>query len=614
MIFLYPLGLLGLLGIPILILVYILKRKYTEQTVASTYLWTLSERFLRKRNPLSRLTGIIGLVLQLLAVAVISLTVAHPVLILENAAEEHCFILDTSGSMLMESEGETRFARAKAEIADKIAETVDGSVYTLVTVGDTTNVVFERMTDREQALLLLSELSAVNGVADFTEAIGIAQGYFHANSACNVYLYTDKSYEKHDNVEIHDLSRGESNTAIADITYELRDGILTVNGNAISYDRNTTVTLKLCLNGSEMPTETATLALASGVRTPFTLECSTQDFDDFTLYIAETDALPLDNRVTVYNPKSENSYETLIVSDTPFFLSSVLSSVSAAKLRVIAPADYKDEGGYGLYIFDSFVPDVLPKDGAIWFLNPTRSLENTGFSVQGEVVLDTAERLTLSDSSASIVDRLTKGMTGDEIYISKYVKCGLYENFSTLLSYRGNPIVFTGVNTHGNREVVFAFSLHDSNFPLLLDFLILMRNVVDFSFPTVLDKTAYTVGETLSVNVIANCESIRVESPNGNLYYLDTGYATAEMQLTEAGAYTVILTVADSPREFHVFASLAEEERLPEATADELSVVGNAGDGGFDGRFDRLVILFMALAVLFAADWVVYCYEKYQLR
>ena len=36
-----PLGLLGLLAIPVLILIYIIKSKYTEQTIPSTYLWTL---------------------------------------------------------------------------------------------------------------------------------------------------------------------------------------------------------------------------------------------------------------------------------------------------------------------------------------------------------------------------------------------------------------------------------------------------------------------------------------------------------------------------------------------------------------------------------------------
>ena len=47
MTFLYPLGLLGLIGVPLLILIYILRSKYNEQTVPSTYLWTLSEKFFR---------------------------------------------------------------------------------------------------------------------------------------------------------------------------------------------------------------------------------------------------------------------------------------------------------------------------------------------------------------------------------------------------------------------------------------------------------------------------------------------------------------------------------------------------------------------------------------
>ena len=97
--FLYPLGLIGLIGVPIIILIYILKNKYNEQTVPSTYLWTLSEKFFKRRNPLSGLTGIISLILQLLTVTVLSLAIAHPILTLPDAAGEYCFVLDASGSM-----------------------------------------------------------------------------------------------------------------------------------------------------------------------------------------------------------------------------------------------------------------------------------------------------------------------------------------------------------------------------------------------------------------------------------------------------------------------------------------------------------------------------------
>ena len=125
MTFSYPIGLLGLIGIPILIIVYIIKNRYTEQTIASTYLWRLSERFLKRRNPFSKITGIISLVLQLLLVTVLSLAIAHPIFVLPGTAHEYCFILDESASMNMEHDGTTRFENAKNEIIKIIIK--DGS-------------------------------------------------------------------------------------------------------------------------------------------------------------------------------------------------------------------------------------------------------------------------------------------------------------------------------------------------------------------------------------------------------------------------------------------------------------------------------------------------------
>ena len=49
-------------------------------------------------------------------------------------------------------------------------------------------------------------------------------------------------------------------------------------------------------------------------------------------------------------------------------------------------------------------------------------------------------------------------------------------------------------------------------------------------------------------------------------------------------------------------------------TEEEFSLQGEKENNGFDGEYDPMMILFIALVVLFIADWGVYCYEKYQLR
>ena len=158
--FYFPLGLLGLLGIPVLILIYVIKSKYTEQTIASTYLWELSEKFLKKRKPVSKLTGILTLILQMLAVIAASLLIAHPVFTMRNSANDIYFILDGSASMNMQQDGSTRFDRAKDKINGIIDDSLSGSSYTLVFVRDTVNVAFEGVTQKQQAKSDVAALGA----------------------------------------------------------------------------------------------------------------------------------------------------------------------------------------------------------------------------------------------------------------------------------------------------------------------------------------------------------------------------------------------------------------------------------------------------------------------
>ena len=119
-----PLGLLGLIGIPIVILIYIIKNKHTEQIVTSNYLWHLSEKFLNKKKNVSLVSGIISLLLQIIAIAMISLIIAHPIIYIPNGAKEYCFILDGSGSMNMVTEEKSRMDLGKDEIKNIINDNV----------------------------------------------------------------------------------------------------------------------------------------------------------------------------------------------------------------------------------------------------------------------------------------------------------------------------------------------------------------------------------------------------------------------------------------------------------------------------------------------------------
>lgn len=625
--FLYPIGLLGLIGIPILIIIYIIKSKYMEQTVSSTYLWTLSERFLKRKNPISKLTGIISLILQILAVTFISLAIAHPVITLKGLANEYCFILDASGSMQIEDKGVTRFQQAKDKIGEIIEESSGGSRYSLIYMGSTTNVVYEKITDKETALQRLEEQQVSDTEVDRTEALGFAQGYFQDNPSVLTYLATDVNYgtTKGTNVTFLKVGKIVDNCGLQNVSCSVVANQLTVTGYLKAYTSSKNVTLELYVDDFSAPKKQAPwMANASeAAGSPFMITCEAEGYSKVKVAIREADALADDNQVILYNEKAngddndEVAYKTLIVSDTPLFIKTAIAAVSNAQVEVKAPTEYKGESGYGLYIFQNCTPDTMPKDGTVWLINPEEQVENAGFTVQNpDVMIPNGAPLQPSDSTSSTVQSLIGNLLDEEIYIAEYVKCGLYRNFTTLFEYNKNPILFTGSNTYGNRVVVFAFSFADSNLPGLSSFIVLINNLFEYSFPQFLDKTFYYAGEELTVNATANCESVKIQMPSGKIEYLNINDTIGKLRLTETGVYEITLTVAGTARKFNIYAAIPEAERAVYATGQlqEFALQGTAKNEGYDGIYDNLLILFIILALIFAADWMVYCYEKYQLR
>lgn len=617
MTFLYPLGLLGLIGIPVIIIIYILKNKFIEQIIPTTYIWTLSEKFLKRRNPFAKLAGIISLILQLLLVTVISFAIAHPVLILAGEAKDYTFIIDGSGSMNITEEGGARFEVGKGEIERLISESVDGSRYSLVYVGGETSIIYEDVEDKEKAIKMLGELKPVDAPVSYSDAIGIAQGYFNESPSTLVYLVTDKSYEEHKNIELINVATATENVALSDITIPDSDSGIAVRGKVISYTSDKTVDLAVYLNEGKSPIGKITLECKAGEYVPFLITTEATDFYSLSVKILTEDSLDKDNEVVIYNVNKANKYTALVVSDLPFFVTAALKAASPQiEITEIDTDDYQGQTGYDLYVFDSYTPYVMPEDGAVWIFNPVISSAGTGFSVQGKYVEDKAVKLEPSTSTNTQVRKLLEGLSGADIYVTEYVKCGIYDSsFTTLISHRGAPVVFTGANGHGNREVVFAFDLHESNLVGLgTDFIALVGNLIEFSFPTVIERTGYTCGDTASINVVSGCDSIIATTPSGDVISLSTLGTTAELVLTEAGIYKLECITNGSAKDYYIYSEFPAEERCPLVADEEFSLLGEAEEGGIDGKYDNIAILFILLALIFMSDWVVYCYEKYQLR
>ncbi len=616
--FTYPLGLLGLIGIPILIIIYIIKNKYTEQIVPTTYLWTLSEKFLKKKKPISLINGIISLLLQIAVVLVGSLLIAHPVITIPNSAKEYCFILDGSGSMNMQTEEGTRLEEGKVKIKEVIDSSTDGSKFTLVYVTNTSKIVYEKITNKDKACDLLNGLSPLGVTTEYTDALKYAQEYFNENSSLLVYLITDKDYETK-NINVINVSKNENNYAITELDYTI-DGLkLLIKGNIVS-NCEKEVNLEIYVN--DVLETKLHLTLANSNENYFEFPSTTTDFTSIKANITEEDSLTEDNTKIIYNQEKNHNYTTLIISEHPFYLESVIKTIGNFSVSTVSFDDYDKYGdtlsGYSLYIFDSYTPNNLPQDGTIWLFNPSVSIKGAGFSVQDIVEDENGLKLVYPKNSTSLFKTLTNGLEKETIYVSKYRKYGLNRNFTILLSHDGNPVCFTGTSEKGNREVVFAFDLHNSNAAMLMDFIILTKNLLTYSFPTIIDECQYICGDEVEINVLSNCKSIKVDSPNGNITYLDVSSEIASFSVTEAGTYKLTLKLGDGDeatlKEMFIFSSLPEEESISSPEKTELMLQGELTNSYSSGIYDKLIILFIILIIIYIIDWMVYCYEQYQLR
>lgn len=638
MIFTYPLGLLGLIGIPVLILLYIIKSHYVEQTVASVYLWNLSEKFLKKKKRL-HFGGLLCLILEILAVSAISLTLAGPKFVLKDAANDYCFVLDASGSMTAEANGKTRFEVGKDRIREIVADAQNGSTYTLICAGDAAYEACSSTSDRDLLLATLDALKCDNGDSDATGALQLAQALCLSDHSPLTYFVTDTAYDT-SHMTLINVAESQENYALLSYTYlhKKASGTLTVSGTAISYDRD--AELKLELYVDDVLRKTETLSVTAAAETEYAIETDGVDsFSAIRVCIANEDAMLADNEGILYSLGKRENNRALLVSDASTYLEFALQHSGKVSVTVLSSQEYAEErerysSGYGLYIFDSFkdpsrLPDDLPTDGAIWFFNPQKSISQAGFSFRevvtaegflpgtadenGENGLDNRFEATYSTSTATFAQTLTNGMLKQMLSVKRYVKCEPTRTFTDLLSCNGDSLIFVGTNANGNRQAVFAFDLQDTDLALRPDFLILMSNLLDYSFPTVLDNVLFTVGDEVTVNIPSGCTDLLLQTPSGHVTYPEFSSVSAACTPSEVGTYRLTVCIGSTEQDYLFYVRMPEQESQTTSTA-ALELARQSDSTATDGIYDKLILYFLILALAFIFDWGVYCYEQYQLR
>ncbi len=168
---LYPLALFGLLGIPALVGIYLFRNRFQRQVVSSLMLWLDPREAREGGTRFRRLQTPILLGLELLALLLLALAAAEPLMRLSTASRPLVVILDDSYSMLAGGDDSSR-ARAIAALRVELDRQKPYSVR-FVLAGERPRMLGESLRSNTQAIDALDRWQCRSTTAHLDEAIAL---------------------------------------------------------------------------------------------------------------------------------------------------------------------------------------------------------------------------------------------------------------------------------------------------------------------------------------------------------------------------------------------------------------------------------------------------------
>ncbi|MDO8485502.1 MAG: VWA domain-containing protein, partial [Candidatus Limnocylindrales bacterium] len=187
-----PLALLGLLFIPAVVAMYLLKLRRDERVVPSTLLWSRLISDVEANAPWQRLRRSLLLLLQLLLVAILALLAARPFLERPaGLARDIVLVLDTSASMAALDVSPNRLEAAKAAALDALRDLPTGGRVSIVTADRTARIVVNETADLGRVRQALDGIEPTSASGDLGDALELAGKLAARSGDAQILVATD---------------------------------------------------------------------------------------------------------------------------------------------------------------------------------------------------------------------------------------------------------------------------------------------------------------------------------------------------------------------------------------------------------------------------------------
>ena len=229
-----PLALLGLLFIPAVIAMYMLKLRRDEAVVPSTLLWTRLLTDVEANAPWQRLRRSLLLLLQLLLVLILVLLAARPFLERPaGLARDIILVVDTSASMGATDVLPNRLEGAKSAAIEALKELPTGGVVSVIAAERTARIVANETSDLGRVRQAINDLRPTSTTGDLGDALELASKLARRSGDAEILVATDGALATTPTTEvdapIHVLpvGRDRNNQAIAALAVRTDPSALT---------------------------------------------------------------------------------------------------------------------------------------------------------------------------------------------------------------------------------------------------------------------------------------------------------------------------------------------------------------------------------------------------
>jgi hypothetical protein len=639
--------------IPVVIALYLLRLRRTEQIVSSVYLWRRMVRDVEANAPWQRLRRNLLLILQLLVLAALILALARPFTWAKGGGGQAAIlILDTSASMASSDVEPSRLEAAKGQALSWVDSLPEEVRVTVIAASDGARVLASSSRDRRQVRQAIQEIGVGDADAgrgahsDLTTALELASAISARQPDTEIVVYSDGRVALPERMVLKGAVRympmglSGDNQAIAVLSLRpAPGGSLTAFAQVVNYG-DAPAQRRLALYAGDVQRRSLVnaydLDLPPGEQRAVVAHDLPLETQVVEARLDGQDGLALDDRAWAVHRTGAPAQVT-VVTEGNLFLETGLSLLTHLEVTTIRPDDWETArlgGGEAespdapssnpaispsahLTIFDAYVPvtATLP-EGNLLFIAPPSSTEV--FSVTGRVDQPTP-RAVVSAGDA-VQDPLLAYVDMGSVSVLQAVRVSTPVWARPVVvghTAQGSTPLFWAGERGGQRVALLAFDLRHSDLPLQVAFPVLLANLASWLAPAGgSDLEAATgPGAMVAFSLPPDVESagqgsVRVVRPDGSRAQVVVQEGQALLSDTgQLGVYEVGWGEEGGALFAVNLFSPQESDIQP---ADNLPLAGTGGDetAGLDsGRAARREwwrpLAFLALG-LFVAEWLVY--------